>query len=60
MKPYKIAIDGLGSFGKVEGGVYINMNKIFLRFPETKDINSFRKFLKKDDKGLYYEEFFKQ
>jgi hypothetical protein len=60
IKPYKIAIDGVGSFGEVKGGVYLNMNKLFLRFPKTdKDIRVFRKFLKKDKKGLYYEKFFK-
>jgi hypothetical protein len=60
IKPYKIAIDGVGSFGEVKGGIYLNMNKIFLRFPITKDISSFSNFLKKDKEGLYYEKFFKQ
>jgi hypothetical protein len=58
MKPYKISLDAVGSFGKIHGGVYFNMNKIFLRFPETKDIISFQKFLKQDSEGLYYEKFF--
>jgi len=59
IKPYKIAIEGVGSFGEVKGGVYLNMNKIFLRLPKTKDISTFRRFLKKDKEGLYYEKFFK-
>ncbi len=58
LKPYKISIDGVGSFGEIKGGIYLNMNKIFLRVVKAKDINSFRGFLKKDDKGLYYEKFF--
>ncbi len=57
-KPYKISIDGVGSFGEIKGGIYLNMNKIFLRVIKVKDINSFRGFLKKDNKGLYYEKFF--
>jgi len=59
IKPYKIDINGMGSFGEVKGGVYLNMNKIFLRLPKTKDISMFRKFLKKDKEGLYYEKFFR-
>jgi len=59
IKPYKVAIDGVGSFGEVKGGVYLNMNKIFLRLSKTKDISIFRKFLKKDKEGLYYEKFFR-
>ncbi|MCK4440386.1 MAG: hypothetical protein KAU90_00175, partial [Sulfurovaceae bacterium] len=59
IKPYKIAINGVGSFGEIKGGVYLNMNKIFLRISKTKDISTFRKFLKKDKEGLYYEKFFR-
>ena len=59
IKPYKIAINGVGSFGEIKGGVYLNMNKIFLRLSKTKDISTFRKFLKKDKEGLYYEKFFR-
>jgi hypothetical protein len=58
LKPYKIAIDANGSFGKISGGIYLNMNKIFLRVIDKKDIRTFKGFLKKDDKGLYYEKFF--
>ncbi|NOZ90629.1 MAG: hypothetical protein GXO60_05005 [Epsilonproteobacteria bacterium] len=57
--PYKIDIKGNGSFGEVEGGVYLNMNKIFIRVSKSKDISAFRKFLKKDKEGLYYEKYFK-
>jgi len=58
LKPYKIAIDANGSFGEISGGVYLNMNKLFIRVIKPKDINSFKGFLKKDTKGLYYEKFF--
>ncbi len=59
LKPYKISIDANGSFGEITGGVYLNMNKIFIRVPKPKDISAFRGFLKTDAKGLYYEKFFK-
>lgn len=58
IKPYKISINGVGSFGEIKGGVYLNMNKIFLRVTDVKDISSFKGFLKKDTEGLYYEKFF--
>ncbi len=59
IKPYKIAIDATGSFGEIKGGVYIGMNKLFLRFTKTKDIRVFRKFIKRDKEGFYYEKLFK-
>lgn len=55
LKPYKIAIEGRGSFGSIIGGVYLNRHKLLLRFKHIKEIRSFKKFLKKDKKGLYYE-----
>ena len=58
LKPYKIAIESRGSFGFIEGGAYLNLNKLLLRFNQAKEINSFRKFLKKDAKGLYYEKYY--
>ena len=59
LKPYKISIDANGSFGEIVGGLYFNMNKLFIRVPKPKDISAFRGFLKRDAKGLYYEKFFK-
>jgi hypothetical protein len=55
LKPYKIAIEGDGSFGSVTGGLYFDRHKLLLRFKNIKDIQAFKKFLKKDKKGLYYE-----
>jgi hypothetical protein len=59
LKPYKIAIEGSGSFGSLSGGYYFAQQKILIRPKETKNINKFRKFLKKDTKGFYYEKLFK-
>jgi hypothetical protein len=58
LKPYKIAVESIGSFGSTVGGYYIGKNKLFFRLKEEKNISSFKKFLKKDTEGLYYEKFF--
>jgi hypothetical protein len=58
IKPYKVAVESTGSFGSVVGGYYIDKNKLFFRLKEEKSISSFKKFLKKDTEGLYYEKFF--
>ncbi|HHH19459.1 MAG TPA: hypothetical protein ENK86_02940 [Campylobacterales bacterium] len=58
--PYKIALTGEGSFGSIYGGLYLNLdNKLLIRFNNAKEIAAFKKFLKKDQKGLYYETYFK-
>ncbi|SFV60146.1 hypothetical protein MNB_SV-12-1017 [hydrothermal vent metagenome] len=59
LKPYKVGVDAVGSFGSTSGGYYIGKNKLFFRLKEKKDISSFRKFLKKDKEGLFYEKFFR-
>ena len=59
LKPYKVAIEGSGSFGSLTGGFYFNLQKLLLRLENIKDISSFKKFLKKDEKGLYYEKHYK-
>lgn len=59
LSPHKIAITGNGSFGSIDGGYYFAQKKIIIRPKEAKNINKFRKFLKKDTKGFYYEKLFK-
>jgi len=59
LKPYKVAVEATGSFGSTVGGYYIGKNKLFFRIKEQKNIRSFKKFLKTDTEGLYYEKFFK-
>ena len=60
IKPYKIAINSNGSFGTIEGGVYLMKKKLLLRVIERKDMKMFDKFLSKDDKGEYYEKYYQQ
>ncbi len=58
IKPFKVAIEGSGSFGEIQGGVYLDKGMVQLTFPEVKDINALKKFLKKDATGWYYEKIY--
>jgi len=60
IKPYKIAIKSSGSFGTVDGGVYLMDKKLILRVIEHKNMKMFEKFLSKDDRGEYYEKYYQQ
>ena len=54
--PIKINLKGEGSFGIMNGAVTLLDRKINILFPVPKEINTFKKFLKKDKtKGWYYE-----
>jgi hypothetical protein len=44
----------------IEGGVYIMERKLLLRVKESKNMNAFKKFLSHDEKGDYYEKYYKQ
>ena len=60
IKPYKVTIKSNGSFGTVEGGIYLMEKKLILRLIEAKNIKAFKKFLQKDDRGEYYEKYYQQ
>jgi len=54
--PFIVNIDANGSFGKVQGRADLKTRILHLDFTETtKDIDTLRSKLKKDEKGLYYE-----
>jgi hypothetical protein len=53
--PFIIPIDINGSFGTIEGKTDIKKRKVRLNFVSTYDIEVFKKFLKKDKEGWYYE-----
>jgi len=56
LKPFYVNIEAEGSFGILEGDANLNERKLRLNFTETtKEIDSIRSNLKKDEKGLYYE-----
>ena len=53
---FNITIDGEGSFGLLSGNVNLKENTLRIDFRETtKELDSIKSNLKKDDKGLYYE-----
>lgn len=60
IKPYKVAIKSSGSFGSIAGGIYIMDKKLLLRVIEAKNIKAFKKFLKHDTKGDYFEKYYQQ
>ena len=49
--PLHISLNSLGSFGTATGAVNLKERKIDIGFPVAKDINTFKKFLKKDKTG---------
>jgi hypothetical protein len=54
--PFHLNIEAKGSFGILEGNANLTERTLHLDFTETtKEIDSIRPNLKKDEKGLYYE-----
>jgi len=54
--PFRVNIEAEGSFGVLEGNANLNERDLRLDFFETtKELDSIRSNLKKDEKGLYYE-----
>ena len=54
--PLNVKLDGEGSFGVLDGKIELKNRRVEILFPETKDIKTIKKFLKKDkEKGWLYE-----
>ena len=54
--PFKVTIEAEGNFGLLEGNANLNEKDLRIDFSETtKELDSIRSNLKKDEKGLYYE-----
>jgi len=56
LNPLHIELNGLGSFGTMEGKVALLNKEVKVLFPVAKDIKAFRKFLKKDETGVWQYE----
>ena len=56
--PTILSIDANGTFGMVEGNVNLLDNNIRLNFVTTDKMDMLKSFLKKDEKGWYYERSF--
>jgi len=55
LKPYYIKLNIDANFGIASGFINLKKRVIHIDIIEKKDINSIRKFLKKGEKGWYYE-----
>ena len=55
LKPYRVKIDATGNFGIANGYANLKSRVVHIDIIEPKDINSIKKYLKKGDKGWYYE-----
>jgi hypothetical protein len=54
--PFKVNIEAKGTFGLLDGNVNLKERKLHIDFSETtKELDSIKSNLKKDEKGLYYE-----
>lgn len=56
LNPLNVTINGLGSFGTATGAVALKDKQVYIDFPVAKDIQTIKKFLKKDETGGWYYE----
>jgi len=56
LNPLHITVDALGTFGTATGDVALMEKKFHIDFPVAKNINTFKKFLKKDETGGWFYE----
>ena len=54
-KPYRVKIDATGSFGVAHGYADLKNRILHLDLTEPKSISSIKRYLKKGEKGWYYE-----
>ncbi len=56
LNPLKVILKGKGSVGEIDGTLSLKERRVEILFPKPKDLNTIKKFLKKDaKKGWYYE-----
>ena len=55
LKPYRVKIDATGSFGVANGYADFKSRVIHIDIIKAKDLSSLRRYLKKGEKGWYYE-----
>jgi len=55
LKPYRVKIDAQGSFGVANGYANLKNRVVHIDIIKPKDINSIKRYLKKGEKGWYYE-----
>ena len=55
LKPYRVKIDATGNFGVANGYADLKSRIVHIDIIEPKDIGSIKKYLKKGEKGWFYE-----
>ena len=55
LKPFIVALEAEGSFGKAVGWVDLKNRLIHIDIVEAKNINPIRKYMHKNEQGWYYE-----
>ena len=55
LKPYRVKIDAIGNFGIANGYADLKNRVVHIDITKAKDINSIKRYLKKGEKGWYYE-----
>jgi len=55
LSPMDAKVNATGNFGVIEGSIDLQGRKLHVDFTETKEIETIRGQLKKDEKGWYYE-----
>jgi len=58
LKPFIVKIDATGNFGTLHGYANLKTRVIHLDVVEAKNLNPIRRYLKKGQKGWYYESSF--
>jgi len=53
LNPLKVQLLAIGSFGVLDGNVALLEKKVHIKIPVVKDIKALKKFLKKDEKGVW-------
>ena len=55
LKPYRVKIDAIGSFGVANGYANLKSRVVHIDILKAKDLSSLKRYLKKGEKGWYYE-----
>jgi len=55
VSPLNISLRAIGNIGELTGMIALKDRKIHIDITDPKKVNSFKRFLKKSEKGWYYE-----
>jgi len=58
LSPLRVSVDANGSFGYAEGSIDLGSKQVHIDFIKAKEIEMIKPFLKKGEKGWFYEKSF--